>query len=137
MHGAGASRYGDPDAIRALAGRLRDQAAAVRWEADRLLGLATAVPWTGRAADAMRERADARVGRLQRTAALHEDAAEALDRHADEVERRQEQIAAVERRFRALVEGAADLVGGFLDRFAPPPTGHRDWLVVELPRLPG
>lgn len=138
--GDGAGRYGDPGAIRALAARLREQAAEVRSEAERLRGLADAVPWTGRAADAMRERARAGAAGLRRTADLHEDAAEALDRHAAEVERRQAQVAAVERRFHALVDEArdavGDLLGGLLDRFVPPPSGHRDWLSVDLPRLP-
>ncbi|WKN48778.1 hypothetical protein [Nocardioides sp. Arc9.136] len=143
MDGAGSSRYGDPGAIRALAAGLREQAAAVRSEADRLVGLARAVPWDGLAADALRHRAAAGGSGLRRTAALHDDAADALDRHAAEVEHRLELVAAAEARFRALVAAALDRLGGLgdpverlLDRFSPPPPGHRDWLDVDLPRVP-
>ncbi|MDN4161362.1 WXG100 family type VII secretion target [Nocardioides abyssi] len=143
MDGAGTSRYGDPAAVHALAARLRDLSAAVADEAERLRRLAEEVPWSGRAADALRERARTGVARLRRCAALHEDAAEALERHAAEVERRQAQVAAVEGRFRSLIEAARDAVDGWLggrldgwlDRFDPPPAGHRDWLDVDLPGL--
>ncbi|MDN4171989.1 hypothetical protein QWY28_03445 [Nocardioides sp. SOB77] len=137
MDGAGGSRYGDAAAIRALAARLREQAAEVAAEADRLARLAEATGWTGLAADAMRDRAHDGARALRRTAGLHEDAAEALDRHAAEVQRRTELVAAAERTFEALVDAARDRLGGLVDRFldqvAPPPSGHRDWLTFELP----
>lgn len=137
--------YGDPTAIRALARGLRERAADVRSEADRLAGLAVASPWSGLAADAMRGRAYERAAGLRRCAERHEDAADSLVRHAAQVERLQELIAAIERRVRALVEGAVDRLASLaaavlpdplddlLARFVPPPHGHRDWLSVDLP----
>ena len=32
-----------------------------------------------------------------------------------------------------LVGGLADPVDDLLDRFVPPPSGHKDWLTVRLP----
>lgn len=140
--------YGDTEAIRALARTMRSEGAALRSEADRLLARAESVAWTGLAADAMRSRVHAQVGSLRRTAALSDDAAEALDRHADEVDRLKSLIAAIESRVMALVAAAKERLAGLLDavlpdpldellaRFDPPPPGHRDWLHVDLPRLP-
>jgi hypothetical protein len=150
--------YGDTSVIRGLARDLRDRATDIRHEADHLVARADQVHWHGLAADAMRRRCRDRAAALRRTAGLHEDAADALDRHAAEVDRLKELIAAIERRALALVEAArsriADLgpglVGGLvdsvrslapdpvdrlLDRFVPPPSGSRDWLHVELPGL--
>lgn len=142
--------YGDTSVIRGLARSLRDQAADIRTEADRLVGQADHTHWTGLAADAMRSRARERAATLRRTAALHDDAAQALDHHADEVDRLKELIAAIERRVRQLVDGArdrlADLTGGLrgmlpdplddlLDHFVSPPRGSMAWLDVDLPGL--
>jgi hypothetical protein len=77
----------DTDSIRALAGSFRERAAELRDEAARLDTSATDVAWDGLSADAVRERAHERTAALRRTADLHEDAAEALDRHAAEVDR--------------------------------------------------
>jgi hypothetical protein len=144
--------YGDTSVIRGLARSLRDQAADIRAEADRLLGQAEHTHWTGLAADAMRLRARDRAGALRRTAGLYDDAAQALDRHADEVDRLKDLIAAIERRVHQLVDAArdriADLAHGLadglrralpdpvdeaLDRFVPPSHGSRHWLDVDLP----
>ena len=146
--------YGDTGAIRALADVLRERADDIRREADRLTAAAEAVPWQGLAADAMRRRTHHRSTGLRRTARLHDDAADALDRHAREVDRVKELIAALERRFGRLVAAARDrladagrgLLGGLvcagpdpadllLDRFEPPPSGSREWLTVDLPGL--
>ena len=140
--------YGDTEAIRGLARTMRRQGAALRSEAAGLLVRADAVPWQGLAADAMRASVRAQVASLRRTAGLSEDAAAALDRHADEVDRLKALIAEVERRVTALVTAARDRLSGLLAgvlpdpvdellaRFVPPPPGHRDWLLVELPGLP-
>jgi len=140
--------YGDTEAIRGLARTMRRQGAALRSEAAGLLVRAEAVPWQGLAADAMRASVRAQVASLRRTAGLSEDAAAALDRHADEVDRLKALIAEVERRVTALVTAARDRLSGLLAgvlpdpvdellaRFVPPPPGHRDWLLVELPGLP-
>jgi hypothetical protein len=139
--------YGDTEAIRALARTMRSQGTALRSQADWLLTRAEAVPWQGLAADAMRARVRAQVGALRHTADLSDAAADALDRHADEVDRRKALIAAIERKAMALVAAAKDRLAGLvanvlpdpldelLDRFVPPPPGHRDWLLVDLPGL--
>ena len=138
--------YGDTEAIRGLARGLRRQADDIRWEADTLLARADAVPWQGLAADAMRCLARYRVGELRRTSGLHDDAAHALDDHADAVDRVKRLIAAIEDRVLSLIAAARDriasLVGGLidplddlLDRFVPPPSGHKDWLSVDFPGL--
>ncbi len=139
--------YGDTEAIRRLARTMRGQGTALRSHANRLLTRAEAVPWEGLAADAMRARVRSQVGGLRRTAELADDAAVALDRHADEVDRLKALIAAIERKAMALVAAARDRLAGLvatvlpdpidelLDRFVPPAPGHRDWLLVDLPGL--
>lgn len=139
--------YGDSEAIRGLARTMRRQGTALRSQADWLLARAEAVPWEGLAAEAMRARVRAQVGGLRRTADLADDAAVALDQHADEVDRLKSLIAAIERQAMALVAAARDRLAGLvasvlpdpidelLDRFVPPPPGHRDWLLVDLPGL--
>ena len=139
--------YGDTEAIRALATTIRGHAAAISAEADVLLVRAETTPWEGLAADAMRFRVRAQVVALRHTARLHEDAATALERHADAVDRVKALIAAIERTVMDLVSAAKDRLGGLIDavtpdavdellaRFVPPPSGHRDWLTVDLPHL--
>ena len=95
----------------------------------------------------MRARVHAQVEALRHTADLADVAAVALDQHADEVDRRKALIAAIERKAMALVAAARDRLAGLvssvlpdpvdelLDRFVPPPSGHRDWLLVDLPGL--
>ena len=142
--------YGDTEAIRLLARGLRRLGDDIRWEADSLLAAAEAVPWQGVAADVMRCLAKHRVGQLRRTATLHDAAASALDDHADAVDQIKALIAAIENQVMSMIAGAKDriagLVGGLvdplddlLDRFVPPPSGHKDWLGVDLPGvdLPG
>lgn len=132
--------YGDTTTIRALAAGLRERADELRDEGHRLAARAEGVPWEGLAAEAMRRHARERTAALRRTAALHDDAADALARHAQEVDRLKELIAAIESRVRALVDAARsrlvpDLLDHLLARFVPPPTGDRAWLCVDLPGL--
>jgi hypothetical protein len=141
--------YGDTEAIRGVARGLRRIGDEIRWEADRLLGHAEAVPWQGLAADAMRCLARFRVEALRRSAALHDEAAAALEAHAAAVDRVKALIAWIEERVWALVAAARDRISGvlgvvgglvdpvddLLDRFVPPPSGHVDWLSVDLPGL--
>jgi uncharacterized protein YukE len=131
--------YGDATAIRRLAGGLRDQADEIRTEADRLVSRTDAVGWLGEAGDALRSRVRERALALRRSAALHDDAADALQRHAHEVERLQRLIEEVERRVHRLVEAARDKfddwIGRWPDGFEPPPPGSRRWLEVEVPGL--
>jgi hypothetical protein len=140
--------YGDTDAIRQLAHTMRGHGAAISAEADALLARAESTPWSGLAADAMRLRARTQVLALQRTAGLQDEAATALERHADDVDRLKALIAAIERKVMTLVSAAKDRLGGLVEavlpdpmdellaRFVPPPPGHRDWLTVDLPGLP-
>jgi hypothetical protein len=146
--------YGDTQVIRCLARTLREQADEIRREADRLLSSAESVPWEGLAADTMRMHARSRTAALRHTAQLHDAAADALELHATEVERVKALIAAIEHRVRAMIAAARDRLAGvagaiasglglspdpvdqLLDRFVPPPSGHRDWLTIDLPGLP-
>lgn len=95
--------YGDTTTIRALAGRLRERGDEIRDLAAALSTHAGSVPWTGLAADAMRAHTAVRVCALLRTAALHDDAAEAVERHAREVDR-----------LKDLVDGPIDELKGLL-----------------------
>ena len=138
--------YGDTEALRGLARGLRRLGDDIRGEADMLLASAEAVRWQGLAADAMRCLARHRVGELKRAAALHDDAASALEDHAVAVEQIKRLIAAIEERVRSMIAAARDRIAGLvsglvdplddlLDRFVPPPSGHKDWLTVDLPGL--
>jgi ABC-type transporter Mla subunit MlaD len=141
--------YGDTTAIRHRAHDLRRAGDLIRDEADQVAHRAAAVPWQGVAADAMRAAVRRRVGALRDAARLHDAAAARLDEHADAVDRVKQLIAAIERRVLALVAAARDRLSGLLgvvgavidpvdellDRFVPPPSGHRDWLLVDRPGL--
>ena len=136
--------YGDTAAGRKRAAQLREQAGDVRALAARLVSQAEAVPWHGKAAEAMRERIRERAGHLRAAAAQHDTAAESLSAHVSEVDRLKEAIDLRSRKATTLVEdartrasegAAADDVDAVLVSFDPPPAGHRDWLTVELPGL--
>ena len=122
--------YGDTGVMRRRATQLREQGTDVRLQADQLVGQMDAIVWTGRAAEAMRERIRERAAHLRDVASGHETAAESLERHAHDVEELKERILAVQRRAEAL---GADS-GARTAALTPPPPGHRDWLDVELPR---
>jgi hypothetical protein len=98
----------------------------------------TGAGWLGRGGDALRERARERALDLRRAATLHDDAAEALERHAHEVDRLQRLIEEIEGRARRLVDAARDKlddrVSDWLDGFDAPPRGSVRWLEVEVPR---
>jgi hypothetical protein len=142
--------YGDTTVIRALARRLREQGAEIRAEADSLVGRADAVHFTGLAADALRALVRDHAADLRGCATLHADAADALDRHAREVDRLEELIASIEHRALGALESARHAVGGlthalshvvpdpvehWAHRFVPPAPGSKDWLEVHLPKL--
>ena len=146
--------YGDATALRDLARRLSDRAEEIRRSAARLERLIDGVAWEGLAADAMRHQTGLQLRALGHAAQLHDDAAHALLRHAREVQRLQDLIAVIERRVAGLIDAARsriaavgrglidgligrrpDPVDELLDRFRPPPPGHRDWLSVRLPGL--
>ena len=120
--------YGDTTRIRALADRLRERAAEIRALADRLVASADRVAWEGLAADAMRHHVRDRAAALRRTALLHDDAADALDRHARQVDHLKDLIASIERTARGLA-------GKLVDRLTPPVPGSLEWLSVDLPGI--
>lgn len=120
--------YGESEVVRKHAARLREQGEDIRALADRLVSRAENLHWSGRAADAMRERVRERAARLRESAGRHDTAATSLEAHSQEVEVLKDAIADVERRSSAL---AAD---GELGGFEPPAPGHKDWLALTLPR---
>src|SRR3954452_17567995 len=95
---------GDTTRIRSLAGRLRERAAEIRALADRLVASADRVAWEGLAADAMRHHVRDRASDLRRSARLHDDAADALDRHARQVDHLKDLIASIEQKARGLLD---------------------------------
>ena len=135
--------YGDTAAGRRRVAQLREQAGDVRALAARLVSQAEAVPWHGKAAEAMRERIRERAGHLRAAAAQHDTAAESLSVHVTEVDRLKEAIDLRSRKATTLVEDARTRTSQgeaadddeTLVAFDPPPAGHRDWLTVELPGL--
>ena len=78
--------YGDTAAGRKRVAQLREQSGDIRALAARLVSQAEAVPWHGKAADAMRERIKERANHLRAAAAHHETAAESLAKHLGEVD---------------------------------------------------
>jgi len=146
--------YGDTAVMRKHAAALREQGTDVRAMADHLVGQAEQISWTGRAAEAMRERVRERAAHLRGCASSHESAADALQQHLHDVDRVKDSIAEVERKATSLVADARTRVARVdayddpagverraadedraLAAFTPPPSGHRDWLTIELPGL--
>lgn len=146
--------YGDTAAGRKRVAQLREQGGDIRTLAARLVSQAEAVPWHGKAADAMRERIKERASHLRTAAAQHETAADSLARHLAEVDTLKEAIDQRAHKATALVEDARtraahsagsdgsdgvpaepDETDAALLAFDPPPAGHRDWLTVTLPGL--
>src|SRR4051794_33266674 len=138
--------YGDTVVMRRRAGQLREQGTDIRAAADRLVARSEAVPWPGRAADAMRKRVKERATHLRAAAHAHDTAADSLERHLAEVDRLKEAIAESERRLGGQVVEAQHHAGarsyddsGATDRdralatLTLPPSGHADWLSLELP----
>ncbi|WP_408897097.1 WXG100 family type VII secretion target [Nocardioides sp. R1-1] len=147
--------YGDSETIRRRARQLRDQGADVRALADELVARVEGLGWTGRAADALRERVTERAHHLRVAAERHVGAADALRTHAARVDEIRDEIAATRARVTTLVADARariavlptpdepgagpavapDPLDEALAAFTPPPEGHRDWLTVEVPGL--
>lgn len=119
--------YGDSTVIRQRAGELREQAAQIRDQAESLIHLAGSVAWSGWSAEAMRSRCRTGAAGLRRSAGAHEDAADALDRHAAAVDRTKDLIADTERRLRRLVADAGELL------IRLPAPGSLAWLATQLP----
>jgi hypothetical protein len=146
--------YGDSGVLRKRAAQIREQGTDIRAMADQLVSQTESIAWTGRAADAMRERIRDRATHLREVAAAHDTAADSLERHTQQVDVLKDQIALTERKADKLVTDArarvaqiesADDPDGVhrapdpedqtLSAFAPPPSGHKDWLTVTLPGL--
>ncbi|NYE36107.1 superfamily I DNA/RNA helicase [Nocardioides cavernae] len=139
--------YGDTAAGRKRVAQLREQSGDIRALAARLVSQSEAVPWHGKAADAMRERIKERAGHLRAAAAHHETAADSLARHLAEVDTLKEAIDVRAHKATTLVEDARtraseagegatpDETDAALLAFDPPPAGHKDWLTVTLPGL--
>ena len=151
--------YGDTEVMRRRARQLRDQGADIRVLADQLVAQTEALGWAGRAAESMRDRIQERATHLRVAAAQHETAADSLDKHVHDVDAIKDAIADAERKVTAMVADArtrvariesdneADAGGGSgtglrkvpdagdqaLVAFTPPPSGHKDWLAVDLP----
>ncbi len=141
--------YGDTGTIRAHARRMHGRAEEIRAEADAITARVAGVAWTGVAADALRHVAREHTDGLRRCAAAHDRAAQALERHAREVDRLKELIASIERRVLGVLDSATSaakgvtgmigqLVPASVDRWAhdfePPPHGSIAWLDVDAPR---
>lgn len=148
--------YGDTDALRRRADQLREQGVDIRALADQLVAQTENLGWTGRAAESMRLRIRERAAHLRGAAGEHDTAADALERHLQEVQILQDAIADRERKAASLVADARTRVAAIeaanegvdpavrrvadaddlvLVAFTPPPPGHRDWLTVDLPGL--
>ena len=139
--------YGDTAAGRKRVAQLREQSGDIRALATRLVSQAEAVPWHGKAADAMRERIKERASHLRAAAAQHETAADSLASHLGEVDTLKEAIDTRAHKATTLIEDARtrasasgegarpDDADAALLAFDPPPPGHRDWLTVDLPGL--
>ena len=122
--------YGDTLVMRKRAAQLREQGEDIRAMAEQLVNHSDEVVWTGRAADAMRERVRDRAAHLREAAQAHDTAATSLEKHLAECDRLGESISDIERKVSALVAEDHAPAG-----FSPPPSGHKDWLSVELPGL--
>ena len=103
--------YGDTAAGRKRVAQLREQGGDIRALAARLVSQAEAVPWHGRAADAMRERIKERASHLRTAAAHHETAADSLARHLVEVDTLKEAIDVRAHKATTLVEDARTRAG--------------------------
>ncbi len=146
--------YGDTLVMRRRASQLREQGEDIRAMAEQLVTHSHDIDWTGRAADAMRERIRDRAAHLREAANAHDTAAESLVKHLSECDRLAEAIAGVEKRAGSIVADARTRIGRIesatdhdgvratptqedraLVAFVPPRSGHKDWLDVELPGL--
>lgn len=143
--------YGDTQVIRKRAGELREQSVDLRALADRLVAQVDGLAWSGRAADALRARIHDRAAHLRATAHGHESAAEALGRHAAEVEVTKDAITEAQRTFESVRHEAQARVerlqaeshdgvrveptpaDAALLAFTPPAPGHLDWVTTEIP----
>ncbi len=103
---------GDPDELRRMARRLREQAGEVEHTAGRV-GRAEGVEWVGLSADRFRDRLREHGREIARTRRELVDASSALDHLADELEERQLAIARAMDLVEAELSAARRTVSGF------------------------
>ena len=147
--------YGDSGVMRKRAAQIREQATDIRAMADQLVAQTESIAWTGRAADAMRERIRDRAANLRDVAGAHDTAADSLERHLHRGGRAQGPDRRLPNARRTsswptpapawprsrtpttptACDRAPDPEDETLTAFAPPPSGHKDWLTVNLPGL--
>ncbi len=144
--------YGDTAVGRKRVAQLRERADDIRSLAERLVAQSESVPWHGRAAEAMRTRIKERATHLRAAAEQHDVAANALDKHLGAVDETKGAIEEREHKGATLVEEATARVAATRGEdgaptvdpsdedsavlaFNAPPSGHKDWLTVELPGL--
>ncbi len=149
--------YGDTEVMRRRVGELREQAVDVRSLADQLVAQTEALGWTGRAAESMRDRIRERATHLRAAAAQHDAAADSLAKHVHDVEVIKDLIVERERKVTTMIADARTRVARIesdndaeadsglrkvpdaddrrLVGFNPPPSGHKEWLAVDLPGL--
>lgn len=117
--------YGDTGVMRKRVSDLREQGDDIRATADHLVSRTESIDWSGRAADALRDRVRERATHLRGVATAHDAAADSLERHLLQVDDTKEAIEDAERRARQLVSDTEP------SSATPPPSGHKDWLAVE------
>ena len=105
--------------MRKRAAQMREQAIDIRAMADQLVAQTESVAWTGRAADAMRERIRDRAAHLRDVAGAHDTAADSLERHLLEVDLLKDEIADTERKTDKLVTDARSRVAADRGRRRP------------------
>jgi ABC-type transporter Mla subunit MlaD len=141
--------YGDPEELDRLANRLRSQADAVRYHAEDQVRRAAAANWVSTAAQAFRDELARKRRDADRAAESLEQAATALQTHAQEVRQLVARIARIEQDvtdwFSRKAHEVVDAVGSVVRRIAHgdlpwsgwpytpqslPPPGDKDWLHV-------
>ncbi|WP_232679998.1 hypothetical protein [Nocardioides sp. R-C-SC26] len=125
--------YGDSEVMRRRAEQLREQGEDIRLLADQVVAHTESFSWSGRAAASLRVRVAERAAQLRTAAVQHDTAAAALDKHVLETDRLTDAVRQIERRAHRIIEARPD--DPTVAAFVPPPTGHRDWLAVDLPGL--
>ena len=141
--------YGDTDVMRRHAAQLREQGTDIRAMADQLVAQTEAVDWSGRAADAMRERIRERATHLRDVRRPARHRRRPLERHLTEVDELKDSIAESRAHGPRWSPTPAPASPGrrhddpdrrhaepddddrAARRFEPPPPGHKDWLAVD------
>lgn len=121
--------YGDDTVIGHRVRQVREQGEELQALADRLVAQLDQLQWSGRAADDLRSRVRDRASHLRACAQGHELAGDALEKHRVAVADARDAIAAAELRAATLLADDDPRI----THLALPPSGHRDWLDLDLP----